>query len=224
MKIIGLVASPHGIKGNTAGLLDIVIEGAKSEGAKAQIISLPGDTVLPCKACDACHISGVCPQKDDFEEIKAKILDSDGLILASPNYIFSVSAQMKAFMDRCCGIIHCMGFEGRYGASVVTSGGGDEGPIADYLSHFLIITGIIPVGAVWANMGMIENGDFPKETHYMAFELGKRLVTCWAKKNNSPEIEKSKDAFLKRMKSLIQYRKEEWPYEYQYWKEHRNLK
>lgn len=224
MKIICLVASPHGTKGSTAGLLDIVLEGAKSEGAKAEIVSLPGDTVLPCRACDAYHITGVCPQKDEFEAIKAKILDSDDLILASPNYIFSVSAQMKAFMDRCCGIIHCMAFEGRYGASVVTSGGGDEAPIADYLNHFMMLTGIMPVGSVWANMGMIEDGHYPKEIHKKAFELGENLVRWWTNKNTLPEIEKSRDAFLERMRSLILYRKEEWPYEYRYWKEYRNLK
>lgn len=50
--------------------------------------------------------------------------------------------QVKAFMDRCSSIIHCLGFQGRYGDSVVTSGGGDEGPIAEYMNPLLMITGI----------------------------------------------------------------------------------
>lgn len=176
MKIIGIVASPRGARGNTARLLQVVLEGAESQGAEVEVVFLPGRTVLPCKACDTCHKKGRCPQKDDFESIKEKILRSDGLILASPNYIFSVSAQMKAFMDRCCGVIHCMAFEGKYGASVVTSGVGDEKPIADYLNNFLITTGTRPVGSVWATMGTISGEDFPLDIRSQALGLGKKLV------------------------------------------------
>jgi hypothetical protein len=60
-------------------------------------------------------------------------------------------------------MIHCLGFEGKYGASVVTSGGDDEAPIADYMNHFLITTGIIPVGAVWATMTRIGGDGFPPD-------------------------------------------------------------
>ena len=41
-----------------------------------------------------------------------KIINLIGSPLGSPNYIFQVSAQMKAFMDRCCQAIHCLSFEG----------------------------------------------------------------------------------------------------------------
>ena len=223
MKIIGIVASPRGAEGNTARLLQVVLEGAESKGAEVEIVYLPGRTVLPCKGCNTCHRTGRCPQKDDFESIKAKILASDGLVLASPNYIFSVSAQMKAFMDRCCGVIHCMAFEGKYGASVVTSGGGDEEPIAEYLNHFLITTGTRPVGSVWATMGAITEEDFPANIMSEALGLGKKLVHAWRTKVTSPEIEERLKGFQGRMRSLILYRKEEWPYEYEYWKKNRGL-
>jgi len=223
VKIIGIVASPRGAKGNTARLLQIVLAGAESQGAEVEIVNLPGRTVLPCKGCDTCHRKGKCPQKDDFESIKAKILASDGLVLASPNYIFSVSAQMKAFIDRCCGVIHCMAFEGKYGASVVTSGGGDEKPIADYLNHFLINTGIRPVGSVWATMDTITEEEFPANITIEALELGKKLVQSWQTKVTSPEVEGRIKEFQDRMRSLILYRKEEWPYEYGYWEKQRRL-
>ncbi len=223
MKIVNLIGSPHGTKGNTARLLRIVSEGAESLGAITETILLTGKNVLPCKGCDVCHKTGKCVQKDEFESIKEKILDADGVILGSPNYIFQVSAQMKAFMDRCCQAIHCLSFEGKYGASVVTSGGGDEAPIAEYMNHFLMITGIRPVGAVWATMGGIETEDFPDDIRNSAFELGKSLVTSWKKKAVSAEKEKTICEFKDRMRALMLWRKEEWPYEYQYWKQHRGL-
>lgn len=220
---MSLVGSPRGAKGNTARLLKIVLSGAENEGARTETIFLPGNTVLPCKACDACHKKGKCAQKDEFESIKHKILRADGLVLASPNYIYSVSAQMKAFMDRCCGVIHCMAFEGRYGASVVTSGGGDEEPIVQYMNHFMMTTGIRPVGSVWATMGSIAGDTFPDRINRQAMALGKRLVRSWKEKVILPEVEDQMSAFKERMRSLMIYRKKEWPYEYEYWKKHRGL-
>ncbi|MBF0119649.1 MAG: flavodoxin family protein [Desulfobacterales bacterium] len=222
MKIITLIGSPHGLKGNTAKLTQIVLEGAESEGATSEIISLTGKNILPCKGCDMCHKKGICPQDDEFESIKKKIIEADCLILASPNYIFSVSAQMKAFMDRCCGVLHCLGFEGKYGASIVTSGGGDEEPIADYMNHFLIITGVRPVGSVWAAMGNI--GEiFPDEIRTNALNLGKKLVLSCKNKITCEETETRINKFKDRMRYLMQWKKQEWTFEYEYWKKHHNL-
>ena len=223
MKIIAIVGSPHGAKGNTTKLTRMVLEGAERAGAQAETIYLPGNTVLPCLGCDYCHKKGHCAQKDSFEEIQHKVREADGVVLGSPNYIFSVSAQMKSFMDRCAGAIHCLSFHGKYGASVVTSGGGDEEPIAEYMNHFLMITGIQSVGSVWATMGMIFGDDFPPEIASRALGLGNRLVLSWKNKESFPEIQERMAAFRERMRRLIEYRKEEWPYEYEYWKKHRGL-
>jgi len=219
MRIISLLASPHGLKGNTAGLLEHVMEGARNSGAAAETVVLPGDNVGPCKACDVCHIKGACPQKDEFESIKAKIYDADALVIASPNYIFHVSAQLKAFIDRCCGVIHCMSFQGKYGASVITSGGGGEEPIAEYMNQFLVTTGITPVGSVWATMGGIQ-GEFPDDIKGDARALGKRLVEACESKASFPEVEQAQAEFRQRMRMLVTFRKEDWPYEYEYWQKH----
>ena len=223
MKIVSLVGSPHGAKGNTAKLTRIVLDGAEKEGAETETIYLRGGSVLPFIGCDNCHKKGLCPQKDEFESLQNKIIEADGLVLGSPNYIFSVSAQLKAFMDRCSSVIHCLRFEGKYGASVVTSGGGDEEPITDYMNHFLIITGIRPVGAVWATMGNITGDTFPDDISSRAFELGRRLVKSWEQKLTDPEVEEKMSAFRQRMKNLMEWRKDEWPYEYEYWRKHRGL-
>ena len=223
MKIISLLGSPHGLRGNTAALLRLVLEGAEAEGAQTETVALKGDTVLPCRACDACHKKGRCVQEDDFEAIKEKILGADGLVLASPNYIFNVSAQMKAFMDRCCGVIHCMQFWGKYGASVVTSGGGDEETVAEYMKHFLITTGAVPVGEVSAMMSAMPEEGFTEEVTVSAVGLGKRLVTAWRAGEVPPEVDERRNAFRRRMHALMDWRREEWPFEYGYWKEKMGL-
>ncbi len=223
MKVIGLIGTPHGKKGNTGRLLDLVLAGIESRRGETETIALKGGNVLPCRGRDTCHKKGACPQKDDFEKIKAKIHDAVGVVLTSPNYIFNVSAQLKAFMDRCCGVIHCLGFEGKYGASVVTSGGGDEAPIAEYMNHFLMTTGIVPVGAVWATMGAFGDDAFPEEIVTNARRLGEKLVTAWENCEKPAGVEEKMRAFSDRMRLLIAYRKEEWPYEYVYWRKYRGL-
>jgi multimeric flavodoxin WrbA len=220
MKIVALLGSPHGLKGNTGGLLRHVLAGAESEGAQTEVVILKGDTVLPCLGCDACHKKGQCVQKDGFEPLKGKIIDADGLVLASPNYIFNVSAQLKAFMDRCCGVVHCMQFWGKYGASVVTSGGGGDESITKYMNHFLITTGIVPVGGVWADMSAMPGGAFTDEVLERARTLGMRIVEAWRGKEVTQYIEQRRNDFRERMRGLISFRNQEWPYEYQYWKEH----
>jgi multimeric flavodoxin WrbA len=220
MKIISLLGSPHGLNGNTAGLLRHVLAAAEAEGARAEVVVLKGDTVLPCRGCDACHQQGRCVQNDAFESLKEKILTADGLVLASPNYIFNVSAQLKAFMDRCCGVVHCMQFRGKYGASVVTSGGGEDAAIADYMNHFLITTGAIPVGGVWAAMSAMPEKGFTDEVVEKACIAGKRLVEAWRANEVPSDIDQRRAHFHKRMRELISRRTQEWPYEYQYWKEH----
>lgn len=224
MKITALVGSPRGMNGATGRLTEIVLEGARKQGASVEVFTIKGQEIKPCRACDVCHKEGTCPQKDSFAAIRESMERSDGIVLASPNYIFHVTAQLKAFLDRCGCVLHLQAFEGKYGAAVVTSGGGDEEPIADYIQHFLAITGAVPVGSVWATMGRIRDDNFPPEIREKAFALGEKLVLALKDKKRNPRYEETTRTFRERMRSLMLYRKEEWPYEYNYWKKNRGLK
>ena len=225
MKIVAIVASPRGTRGATGALTEIVLQGAQKAGAAIETVVIKGQEVKPCTACDRCHRRGSCAQRDSFGKIRERVDAADGLIFATPNYISHVSAQMKAFFDRCCGVVHLQGFEGKYGAAVVTSGGGDEAPIAAYISQFLAVTGAVPVGAVWATMEKVQGYDFPAETRDKALALGERLVKAWAAKEIAPEpYAEATLRFRERMRSLIGRRGKEWPFEYEYWKTHRGLK
>jgi multimeric flavodoxin WrbA len=222
MKIVCIVGSPHGLNGNTFELAKWVLDAAGRLGAEFEIALLDG-LVLPCQGCDTCHRTGGCPQEDGFEALRAGIEEADGVILISPNYIESVSAQMKAFMDRCSGAIHRLGFAGKYGAAVVTSGGGNDQPIVDYLCRFLLMTGIRPVGGVHASMATMNGSQFPAGVREQAQSLGEALVQSWQERRIDPQQEREMAAFRERMRQLVVWKKEEWPYEYGYWQEHHGL-
>ncbi len=122
MKLVAIMGSPHGMKGNTGRLLSSLLDAAGDAGAQVTTFLLGDMDVAPCRGCDVCHKVGKCAIKDDFQTILAAMLDADAIVLASPNYIFSVSAQLKALFDRCCGAVHLQAMEGKYAAAVVTAG------------------------------------------------------------------------------------------------------
>jgi len=217
MQLVAIVGSPHGPRGNTARLLQEVLSGASAGGAKAETLFLSELTIGPCNGCDACHKIGHCVQQDDFTSVRDRIAAADGLILASPNYLFNVSAQLKAFLDRCCGVIHLLDFQGKYGAAVVTSGGGGDEPVTNYLQRFLTITGIHPVGAVHATMGALPGGEFTSGLRQEARRLGERLVTAWQNQTRDPRVDQEIRVFSQRMRELVFAMKDEWLYEYQSW-------
>jgi multimeric flavodoxin WrbA len=90
-----------------------------------------------CRGCKLCFDTGEenCPLKDDRDILLEKMEHSDGIILATPNYTFQLSARMKNFFDRLAYIDHRPKFFGKTCTAIVTQGVGLGGDILKYL-HF----------------------------------------------------------------------------------------
>jgi len=100
MKVLGISGSP--VKnGNVDLLIQQVLKGAQSRGVKTEILYLDDLNILPCKSCGKNPEPKFCFIKDDMEKVYAKLKNSDVLILGSPIYFDTISAQMKLFIDRC---------------------------------------------------------------------------------------------------------------------------
>ena len=101
-KVLVLLGSPRK-KGNSAILANQITKGAKSEKAKVKTIFLHGKNIAPCKACMICKKkdSKGCSIKDAMQDIYSKLLKTDAWVIASPVYNFTMSAQIKIFMERC---------------------------------------------------------------------------------------------------------------------------
>jgi multimeric flavodoxin WrbA len=98
--ITAIYGSPRR-KGNTALLLRQAAEGAKQAGATVHEFVLRDLKMSPCLEIYGCKKDGNCAIADDFQKIRDAILASDGLMLASPIFFYSVSAHTKILMDRC---------------------------------------------------------------------------------------------------------------------------
>lgn len=217
MKILAIIASPRGMQGNTGRLLEEVLAGAEEFGAETEILSLKSLPVKPCVACDVCHKTGLCNIDDDYEIIKNKLIACDGFILASPNYIFSVSAQMKALFDRCNGLIHCMALEGKYAVMVETSGGGEDEEVLAYMSRFANTLGANAVGGIGSPIAGVRTFPDEENLYGKARTLGKELCQSIKDKRIYPEQEGFRDKFKIRMSGLVDVMKEYWNFEREYW-------
>lgn len=107
MKTISFLGSPRR-NGNTAALLNRVLDGIYHDDKTTRegYIFLHEKNIKPCNGCNACKTekNGMCIVKDDMQEIYKRIGKAELIILASPIYWWSVTAQMKLMIDRLYGI------------------------------------------------------------------------------------------------------------------------
>jgi len=99
MKVVGFVASPR-IDGNTAWVVDKILEGAKEHGAETEVWCSGNINLGPCKGCLSCVKTGRCIINDDMQKIYGALKQADALVLGSPIYMGQMSAQAKMFTDR----------------------------------------------------------------------------------------------------------------------------
>lgn len=100
MKKILIVLGGGRPKGNTAQLVDSFAKGAEDAGHAVEIVSLIKNEVKGCLGCNACRYGKPCVQKDSFNDLVPKIKAADCTVFASPLYFWTVSARIKAFIER----------------------------------------------------------------------------------------------------------------------------
>ena len=97
---------------------------------ECEIVVLGGYRLETCRGCQVCFAKGeeFCSLKDDRDVLIEKMMVSDGVVFASPNYSFHVSAMMKIFLDRLGFVFHRPRFFGKTFTSIVAQGiyGGDK--------------------------------------------------------------------------------------------------
>lgn len=99
LKVVGIVASPR--KGmNTDTFVSKVLEGAESVGAQTEKLYLNDLVVKPCQACSESPAPAFCFYKDGMERVYQALETADVLVVGTPAYYESVSAQLKAMVDR----------------------------------------------------------------------------------------------------------------------------
>lgn len=101
MFVLGIQGSPRK-KGNCDHLLTLFLKACESHGARTRVIHPEKLDIGPCRELLVCEKKGVCPIRDEMEEKGYSLVKkADVVVLASPVFFYSVTAQAKVFIDRC---------------------------------------------------------------------------------------------------------------------------
>jgi len=100
VKVIAFNGSPRP-GGNTEMLLREALKPLRESGHEVRLFTLNIMHVRPCQDCGGCATTGICIHADDMSTIYDAIREAERIILASPIFFYSLSAQAKAMVDRC---------------------------------------------------------------------------------------------------------------------------
>ncbi len=153
MRVAAFNGSPNK-EGNTYHALRIVADELGKEGIETEIIHVGNKLIRGCLACGKCRKNRDerCVTRDEVNEWIMKMKEADGIILGSPVHFSSISATMKAFLDRAFYVAGNNGglFRHKVGAAVVAIRRSGGLPAVDQLNHYLSYAEmIIPTSNYW---------------------------------------------------------------------------
>lgn len=172
IKVLGICGSPRK-GGNTEFLLNQALDAAKevdTDAVATELYSISGKEYLPCISCFSCGKLGYCirSKDDDFDELRDKWLEADGVIMAIPVYHMSIPGQLKCFIDRLGNSL--WSYQGSAGKHLKVYGAiaqgvhifsGQENAIKEIINHAIVMGNVVTSGDPWESyiggVGWTEN-------------------------------------------------------------------
>ena len=176
MNILVISSSPRKA-GNSEVLCERFAQGASEAGHEVETVLLRDKNIAPCHACYACMETHDCAIRDDMKEVFEKLKKADVIVLASPVYFYSVSAQLKAMIDRCLVDHKCLSGKRFYFIITAADPQRDaaEGTLAALRGFLRCLPDAQEAGIVYG-MGAWDKGDIYRHPAYeQAYEMGKRV-------------------------------------------------
>ncbi len=158
MKVVAFNGSARK-DGNTSILVNTVFNELKKEGITTELVSLAGKKIHGCTACGKCfeNQDKRCAVKGDVaNDCIEKMIEADGIILASPTYFADISPEMKALIDRSGFVAKANQdmFRRKVGAGIIAVRRGGAIHAFDTLNHFFFINQMIVPGSSYWNIGI----------------------------------------------------------------------
>ncbi len=157
MKVVAFNGSARP-DGNCTLLLKEVFSRLEQHDIQTELVLLSQKKIKPCTACYKCHENKdrrCAIQDDDLNECIAKMMNAQGIILASPTYIGDVSSVTKALIDRAGFVARSNGnmFRRKVAAGLAAASWGGAIHTFETLNLFFLIGEMIVVGSSNWNLG-----------------------------------------------------------------------
>ncbi|HTZ41322.1 MAG TPA: flavodoxin family protein [Syntrophales bacterium] len=155
MKVIAFNGSARK-DGNTAILLNTVLDEIRKEGIETELYQLAGKKIQGCIACYKCmkNKDARCAgPKDIINDCIEKMIEADGILLGSPTYFADVSAATRALIERTGYVARANDymFKRKVGAGVIAVRRGGAIHAFNSLNLFFFYQQIInPGSSYWA--------------------------------------------------------------------------
>lgn len=168
MKVVAFNGSARK-DGNTAILINNVLQELEKEGIGTELIQLAGEKIRGCVACMKCweKKDQRCSVTNDvLNSCIEKMIEANGIILGSPTYFANISTEMKALIDRAgmTSIANDRMFKFKVGAAVVAVRRAGSIHAFNSINHFFFIGQMIVPGSIYWNMGIgMDKGDVEKD-------------------------------------------------------------
>jgi multimeric flavodoxin WrbA len=145
--------------GNTALLLNTVLNELSKQGIETELIQLAGRALQGCLACYKCFENKdqkCAVTADNLNEYLAKMINADGIVLGSPVYFTDVTAGIKALIERCGMVSIANGglLKRKVGAAVVAVRRAGAVRTFDTLNHLFLHGQMIVAGSSYWNVGI----------------------------------------------------------------------
>lgn len=168
MKVVAFNGSPRK-DGNTATLIRHVFDELEKEGIETETVHIGGKSIHGCIACMKCFEKKdkKCVIDNDIvNDCIEKMVEADGIILASPTYFADLTPEIKALIDRAgfVAVANDELFKRKVGAAVVSVRRAGSIHVFDSINHLFTITQMIIPGSSYWNMGIgLAEGDVEQD-------------------------------------------------------------
>ena len=208
MKVVAFNGSPRK-EGNTAILLNLVLDELRTEGIETEFVQLAGETLSGCIACYKCEENKdqkCAVVKDRVNEYIAKMREAQGIVLGSPTYISDMTANMKALIERSALVSRHNEnlFKRKVGAAVVAVRRAGSTHVLSSMNYFFLITQMIVPGSSYWNLGIGRNpGDVKNDAEGIQTmkTLGQNMAWLLKKINSRLSINSIISSFLQKQES-----------------------
>ena len=168
--------------GNTAHMLQTVLDVCAASGHQTELYQAGGRTVRGCMVCGGCgnHV-GRCAIDDWMNELYQKMAKADAILLGSPTYFSDLTPELKAVIDRTGFVSRSDGmrFSRKVGAGICAVRRAGSIHVLDSINHFFLINDMIVPGSSYWNMSLSrDKGEYQNDEEGMKTmkRLGENII------------------------------------------------